>query len=148
MKAIVKQTGGNQSAVSFGPYLVSMTATGGTEQNGAPFNPNWECRKWRVRLAYNGRKIGVTFYTGLGITSAPHAADVLDCLLSDASMSEEADSFGEWATNLGYDPDSRKAYSIWRSCQRQTERVKAWLADDYDSIMNTWPRDWEEDKTD
>lgn len=45
----------------------------------------------------------------------PDAADVVHCLLMDASGTDE--TFEEWAGNLGYDPDSRKAEGIFKACR-------------------------------
>jgi hypothetical protein len=41
--------------------------------------------------------------------------DVLACLASDASALDCA-SFEEWAADLGYDTDSRKAETVYRAC--------------------------------
>jgi hypothetical protein len=38
----------------------------------------------------------------------PRAEDVLDCLASDAAGFENARSFEEWASEYGYDTDSRR----------------------------------------
>jgi hypothetical protein len=48
----------------------------------------------------------------------PSLADVMHSLLSDGSPFFDAESFEDWAGNLGYDPDSRKAESIYRECDR------------------------------
>jgi hypothetical protein len=45
----------------------------------------------------------------------PSLADVLSSLCSDADAID-AGSFEEWAGNLGYDPDSRKAEATYREC--------------------------------
>lgn len=45
----------------------------------------------------------------------PDAADVVHCLLMDASGTDE--TFEDWAGNLGYDPDSRKAEGIFKACR-------------------------------
>jgi hypothetical protein len=45
----------------------------------------------------------------------PDLADVLASLASDARVIEEG-PFEEWASSLGYDPDSRKAEAIYRAC--------------------------------
>lgn len=46
----------------------------------------------------------------------PRAANVLDCLLSDASSASEP--FEDWCDSLGYDSDSRKALEIYMECQK------------------------------
>jgi hypothetical protein len=45
----------------------------------------------------------------------PTAASVLYCLLSD-SDALDSPTFEEWASDLGYDTDSRKAEQIYRAC--------------------------------
>jgi len=46
----------------------------------------------------------------------PTLADVLYCLLSDANGVEQ--TFEEWASDLGYDSDSRKALKTYMACQK------------------------------
>ena len=46
----------------------------------------------------------------------PKLADVLHSLLSDGSPHFDSCSFEEWASEYGYDTDSRKAESIYREC--------------------------------
>lgn len=46
--------------------------------------------------------------------STPTAAAVLYCLLSDARATEQC--FADWAVDLGYDTDSRKALAIYEAC--------------------------------
>jgi hypothetical protein len=45
----------------------------------------------------------------------PDAADVLYSLVSDASVLDSG-SFEEWASDYGYDTDSRKAETAYRAC--------------------------------
>jgi len=45
---------------------------------------------------------------------APSAASVLYCLLSDAEAVNQ--SFYDWANDLGYDTDSRKALETYEAC--------------------------------
>lgn len=45
----------------------------------------------------------------------PAAADVLDCLALDASVLE-AGCFEDWASEYGYDLDSRKAEATYQEC--------------------------------
>ena len=48
----------------------------------------------------------------------PTAADLLHCLVLDASCAEN--TFEEWCSELGYDTDSRKAEEIYNQCRKQT----------------------------
>ena len=49
----------------------------------------------------------------------PSLADILSCLSSDASVLD-CNSFEEWAMEYGYDPDSRKAESVYQECLKQS----------------------------
>lgn len=54
----------------------------------------------------------------------PKLEDVLHSLLSDGSAYFDAQRFEDWAADLGYDPDSRKAEATWRACD-ETGRALA-----------------------
>ena len=54
----------------------------------------------------------------------PNLEDVLSSLLLDGSAYFDAQRFEDWAADLGYDPDSRKAEAIWRACD-ETGRALA-----------------------
>lgn len=45
----------------------------------------------------------------------PDSSDVIYSLVSDSDVLD-CSTFEEWAGNLGYDPDSRKAEAIYRAC--------------------------------
>lgn len=55
----------------------------------------------------------------------PSAADVLDCLLSDASYASEP--FEDWCDSFGYDSDSRKALEIYMECQKVHTELRRFL---------------------
>lgn len=55
----------------------------------------------------------------------PVVADVLDCLASDANGINQ--SFEEWASDLGYDTDSRKAERTYQTCQKQARELRQLL---------------------
>lgn len=60
---------------------------------------------------------------------APSIADVLHSLLMDAEAID-AGSFEEWAGDLGYDTDSRKAEGIYRECLETGLKLRAMLGDE------------------
>ena len=96
-------------------------------------NPNMpdaerEMDHWRVRLSRqngDGRHTLTTYFSmGFGHNGkAPKAADLLSCFASDHIDSD----FESWASDLGFDPDSRKAEHVYRIVQRQQDRVKRFL---------------------
>lgn len=51
------------------------------------------------------------------IDNKPTLSEVLDSLAMDASDFLYGIDFEEWAENLGYDMDSRKAEKIYKACQ-------------------------------
>ena len=86
----------------------------------ADSNPNadadqWsrDANHWRVILKMGRRQFTVRF-PRLRAGPSPDAADVLDCLASDAGSIEYVSGFEEWASELGFDSDSRKAYRKFR----------------------------------
>ncbi|HEX5016584.1 MAG TPA: hypothetical protein VFX15_03240 [Actinomycetes bacterium] len=57
----------------------------------------------------------------------PTAADVLDSLASDASAWENARNFEDFANDLGYDTDSRKAEKIYNACGEVAKSLRHFL---------------------
>lgn len=88
-----------------------------------------EMDHWKCRLTFDGRRMTTLFSMGYGHNgAAPTIVDVLDCLASDsASITED---FEEWASGLGYDPDSRKAEKIYKACQVQAQKLEKFLGPD------------------
>lgn len=66
----------------------------------------------------NRKGMAYSFYFSQGEahTASPTLIDCLSCLLSDASSVDRA-SFNDWADDMGYDTDSRKAFAIYEACQ-------------------------------
>jgi hypothetical protein len=105
-----------------------------------------ECTRWEDQRVDAWRvifgKFDTEFYTGLGLRApqpvptdrlaprpgtvmyerleagrkpvAPTAADVLSCLLNDAHTADQ--SFADWASEFGYDTDSRKTLEDYEAC--------------------------------
>lgn len=95
---------------------------------------------WTVKLTRRGkdgrRTLTVPFYMGPAHTREPDASEVLSCLVSDATSFDNARSFEEWASDFGYDPDSRKAEATYREVEAQTARVIRFLGDTWDAFRN------------
>ncbi len=90
---------------------------------------------YRVTLRLGRRTLSTDFFTGIGWNKEPSAADVLSCLVSDASSGEH-DSFEDFCSNFGYDTDSRSAESTWKECKRTAIRVRRFLGDDFETFAN------------
>jgi len=54
---------------------------------------------------------------------------VLDSLGSDAGTYLNARGFEDWATEYGYDPDSRRAEAIWKAVGKQMADLRKVLGE-------------------
>lgn len=84
-----------------------------------------DARHWSVQLTRTERRgpgFVLSFSQGSAHTKAPNARDVLDCLASDVSGIDQP--FESWASDLGYDPDSRKAERTYQQIKRQAKRLE------------------------
>jgi hypothetical protein len=74
---------------------------------------------------------------GRAHTSEPTAADVLNSLASDAQNIEYVDGFEQWADELGYDPDSRKAFATFQTIRKQSLALQRLLGEGaYGELLN------------
>lgn len=74
------------------------------------------------------------------IPPKPDAAEVLDSLRSDAQSVDCARDFEDWASDLGYDTDSRNAHAIWLACMELGRKLRFFLgAAAYEELMNCEP---------
>jgi hypothetical protein len=58
----------------------------------------------------------------------PNDLDVIYCILLDASVINHS-SFEDWASDFGYDPDSRKALAMYHACMATALKLRAGLGD-------------------
>jgi len=56
----------------------------------------------------------------------PSIVDILDCLASDASCTDQS-TFEDFASDLGYDSDSRKALATFETIERQSKELRLML---------------------
>lgn len=61
------------------------------------------------------------------VPQPPTIESVISCIVSDSDCYENARDFEEFASDLGYDPDSRKAYAIWEKCGEQYRQWKRFM---------------------
>jgi len=109
-----------------------------TEGNNAPVDQDpWKKRAtaWTVTLHYQGRQYTFPFWTGTGFTSKPNTFDAAHCVLSDASGFENSQGFEDWASDYGYDTDSRSAEDIYRATERVHRNIMRLLGDDYTTLV-------------
>lgn len=130
---------------------ISMTAERWHENPNMQDSGNmdhWKCvlvRREHTGKRYNARKDGtaivakltVYFSQGYGHNGRePEVTSVLDCLASEASSVENAQGFEDWASDFGYDTDSRKAEKIYHTCEHQAKRLRSFLGEDlYDQLL-------------
>lgn len=88
-----------------------------------------QMRHFHCRIGVVSRSFSLYFSQGSAHTQEPTLADVLDCLASDASGYDGC-AFGDWASEYGYDTDSRKAEKIFRAIKRQAEQLKRTLGEE------------------
>lgn len=86
-------------------------------------------------IQYRVSRMTTYFSMGYGHKGKePEPAEVLDCLASDSYATDTP--FSEWAIDMGYDPDSRKAEKIHKTCVHQAKRLQAFLGDSlYDALL-------------
>ena len=82
---------------------------------------------WKVRLTRtNPRRTMTLVYTlGPAFVGEPKASDVIGCLVSTVGII--ADTFEDFCSELGYDPDSRKAEDLYKRTKAQNRRTEAFL---------------------
>ena len=107
-----------------------------------PFMPDRSMHHYRCTLKGPRGKMTIPFSTGSAWTRDPGPKDVLDALASDAVGYENTQGFEEWASEYGFDLDSRKAQRIYRATERQSKALKRIMGDDaYKELL--WKTDRE-----
>lgn len=96
-----------------------------------PFAGTW----YSVTLMFDGRLLSTPFGMGPALTGTPTVADVLNSLVSDAAGYENANGFEDWASEFGYDTDSRQAEATYRAVEESTEVLRSFLAEKYEDYL-------------
>lgn len=91
-------------------YKLSVKEAGGRDSLMRAELVEWECEN-----GYPASRMGGLYRRPGSKPLMPEATDVLYSLVSDSDALDYG-TFEEWAPNLGYDPDSRKAEAIYRTC--------------------------------
>lgn len=89
---------------------------------------HWYCTISRMTYDAKGNTrppVCILYSMGSALKGAPKLRDVLDCIASDATGIEQP--FEDWAGDLGYDPDSRKALDTYLTIQRQSRALRQLL---------------------
>lgn len=92
--------------------------------------------KYTFDRLYGQDKIAYAERCGVKVIApVPELADVLDNLASDAAGYENARSFEDWASDYGYDTDSRKAERIYSEIKKQVSELRRLLGADYEKVL-------------
>ena len=88
-----------------------------TDQN--PADPSWQANHYICKLTRRTedrkrKQFTIYFSKGYGLNGEPRADEVLNCVAMDSSHIENCPDFEDWAPDLGYDTDSRKAFNIFK----------------------------------
>lgn len=103
---------------------------------GAPHNENFpDSNSWTITLKYKNRRMTVPFYTGYAFATDPTSADVLSCLLMDATSIDNYGTFEDWCSDFGYDTDSRKVEKIYKDCEKTNKKLHKFLGEDFDLFV-------------
>ena len=93
-------------------------------------NPNMsdDMDHWKCRIRNDaGQTMTIIFSKGLGHNGKkPEIDEVLDCIASDYTT----ELFETWASEYGYDTDSRSAERTWKACIKQSNRALRFLGQD------------------
>lgn len=100
-----------------------------------PHMEDFQGDHWRVTLRCGRRQMTLPFSKGYGHEGRePETAEVLDCMASDASGADQG--FEDWASDLGYNTDSRKAERTYKAVQSQTVKLRKLLGDrDFTALL-------------
>jgi len=122
-------------------YSITMSCER-TYSNPAMGNDEWAktATHWRCILlcCETGAQMETVFSMGSGLKGSPTKADVLSCLRDDARSIQDSTEFEDWAEDLGYDTDSRKAERIYTQVLAQALKLQQWLgAAGYAALLHT-----------
>jgi hypothetical protein len=106
----------------------------------ADSNPNMadghNMNHFSCQLRMGRKRLTVRFSQGYGIQGEPTITSVLDCLASDSAGFDNAQSFEDWASEYGYDTDSRTAERTFKTVERQADKLKAFLGPEaYETLL-------------
>ena len=91
-------------------------------------------KHFKCTLCYECRNIEIYYSQGGGIKDDPRIEDLLNCIISDNT--DNFSSFEEFASEFGYDEDSRKAEKIYNACVEETKNAKWLLGSLYNELLD------------
>lgn len=102
-------------------------------------------RSWKVTLKNpRGRTLTIPYSMGPALTGEPELEDVLECVISDALCYRGVGSIEEFASEFGYELESRgdldRLKRAYNACKRYSERLETWLTEEEFEAM-AYPED-------
>jgi hypothetical protein len=88
---------------------------------------HYQCTIVRRLDGMANRSMTVFYSMGSGLSGNPTLVEVLSCLANDASTIEDTQSFEDYASDMGFDPDSRRAEKTYKACVKQSAELKTLL---------------------
>jgi hypothetical protein len=82
---------------------------------------------YKITLRCQKKRMTAYFSQGCAITREPTATDLLTCLADDVAGLENAQDFEDWASEYGYDSDSRRAEKTYRVIEKQRAKLQVFL---------------------
>lgn len=124
-------------AESFAGFVKRNRITISTEQvdsNPHMEDSDWRMDHWKCIFRMGRKRFTLYFSMGSGHQGAePTAAEVLECLRSDSTG--DFSSFDNWASDYGYDTDSRRALKTYQATKRQTAKLRQFLGAEFDNLL-------------
>ena len=107
-------------------------------------NPNiedsWKMNNWLCTIRMGQKRIAIHFSQGLAIDEEPTLERVLECLASDSYSYENSNGFEDWADDLGFSSDSRKAERTYRAVEKESKKLLNFLgAEAYEVLLSVEP---------
>ena len=114
---------------------LSLTRADHTEED---YKDEWKqtANKYKARITYNKKSMALPYFTGCSWQREPDLEDILGTLLTDAAYYDY--SFYDFAREMGYDLDSRKAEKIYKEIQKQTEKLNRIFSEEEQEEMLTY----------
>lgn len=95
---------------------------------------NWPdgSHRFRVEITFGGKSMITSYTMGPGCKGEPKAAELIDCLASDAQAGEM--DFDEFKDEFGYDTDEA-AKKVYKACQRTRADLHSLLGEAYQELL-------------
>jgi hypothetical protein len=91
---------------------------------------------WRVTFKIGNRTLVTPFGMGSGHEGrVPEGAEVMECLLLDAGVYEQARNFEDWCDSYGFDCEDEQSMRNYTNVAGQTAKLKTFLGDKFNDYV-------------